>query len=193
TKHAILLTDGRNQHETPDQLDRVLDGCRDAFICDCRGIGTDWEVAELRRISTAMLGTVDIVAEPAGLAADFEAMTAAAMGKRLPEVNLRLWPPQGAAVRFVKQVAPDMLDLTDRRTEAGTRTADYPTGSWGAESRDYHVCVEVQPAGVGDRMLAGRISMVVPSSASASGGSGGSGATSGTGGSGAPPRPATPP
>ncbi|HEY3263461.1 MAG TPA: VWA domain-containing protein [Pseudonocardiaceae bacterium] len=161
-KHAILLTDGRNQHQRPEELDKILDGCRGAFTCDCRGIGTDWEVGELRRVSTALLGTVDIVAEPALLAADFTAMTAAVMGKRLAEVNLRLWTPQGATVRLVKQVAPEMLDLTDRRTETGPRTADYPTGAWGAESRDYHVCVRVPPAGVGDRMLAGRISMVVP-------------------------------
>ena len=178
-KHAILLTDGRNQHERPEELDGVLDGCRGAFTCDCRGIGTDWEVSELRRVSTALLGTVDIVAEPSQLEADFTAMTAAAMGKRLAEVNLRLWTPQGAAVRFVKQVAPDMLDLTDRRVETGPRTADYPTGSWGAESRDYHVCVEVRPAGVGDRMLAGRVSMVVPGDAGGGGGGASAGASAG--------------
>jgi von Willebrand factor type A C-terminal domain/von Willebrand factor type A domain len=161
-KHAILLTDGRNQHERPDELDRALQACRGAFTCDCRGIGTDWEVAELRTVSAALLGTVDIVAEPSALAADFRAMTAAAMGKRLAEVNMRLWTPQGAVVRLLKQVAPGMLDLSDRRTETGPRTADYPTGSWGVESRDYHLRVEVQPAGVGDRMLAARVSMVVP-------------------------------
>ncbi len=164
-KHAILLTDGRNQHETPEELENVLRSTRGAFTADCRGIGTDWEVAELRRVATAMLGTVDIVAEPSELAADFRAMTAQSMGKQLAEVALRLWTPQGAAVRFVKQVAPDMLDLTDRRVESGARTADYPLGSWGEESRDYHVCVEVPAANVGEKMLAGRVSLVVPGSA----------------------------
>jgi hypothetical protein len=38
------------------------------FRCDCRGVGTDWKVEELRTISTALLGTVDIVPEPAGQA-----------------------------------------------------------------------------------------------------------------------------
>ena len=161
-KHAILLTDGRNQHETPKQLDEALRACHGAFTADCRGIGTDWEVGELRRVATALLGTVDIVAEPDELAADFQAMTNAAMGKQLAEVNLRLWTPQGAEVRFVKQVAPGMLDLTDRRVDSGARTADYPTGSWGDESRDYHVSVRVPAAGVGEKMLAARVSMVVP-------------------------------
>jgi hypothetical protein len=46
--------------------------------------------------------------------------------------------------------------------ETAPRSGDYPTGSWGTETRDYHVCIQVQPAGVGEKMLAGRVSMVVP-------------------------------
>lgn len=184
-RHAILLTDGRNQHEQPDQLQAVLDQCQGEFTCDCRGVGTSWEVDELRRVATALLGTVDIVAEPAGLAADFRAMTDAAMGKQLAEVALRLWTPQGSAVRFVKQVAPDIVDLSGRRVPSGPRTGDYPTGSWGAESRDYHVCVEVPVAGVGERLLAGRVSMVVPAAASSVPGSAGDAVAPGGAGGGA--------
>ncbi|MFI9383373.1 VWA domain-containing protein [Kutzneria sp. NPDC052558] len=159
-RHAILLTDGRNEHEPPEKLARILEKVAGQYVCDCRGVGTDWEVGELRRISETMLGSVDIVAEPAGLEADFKAMTAASMGKKVADVALRLWTPQGATVKFVKQVEPTLVDLTARRTESGPRTGDYPTGSWGAESRDYHVCVQVEPAGVGDKMLAGRVSLV---------------------------------
>jgi uncharacterized protein YegL len=159
-RHAILLTDGRNEHEPPAKLARILERVAGKYVCDCRGVGTDWEVGELRRIAETMLGTVDIVAEPAGLEADFRAMTAASMGKKVADVALRLWTPQGATVKFVKQVEPTLLDLTARRTESGPRTGDYPTGSWGAESRDYHVSIRVEPAGVGDKMLAGRVSLV---------------------------------
>lgn len=159
-RHAILLTDGRNQHETPQQLDAALAQCQGRFVCDCRGVGTDWVVDELRRVSSALLGTVDIVADPAGLEADFQAMTAAAMGKAVADVSLRLWTPQGAEIKFVKQVAPNVEDLTARRVATGAQVGDYPTGSWGSESRDYHVCVEVKPGGVGDVMLAGRASLV---------------------------------
>ncbi|HET9138756.1 VWA domain-containing protein [Actinophytocola sp.] len=162
-RHAILLTDGQNMHETPRQLSRTIKAVTGHFVCDCRGVGTDWEVKELREIATALLGTVDIVAEPAGLEADFRAMATAAMGKAVSDVSLRLWTPQGATVKFVKQVEPTLTDLTDRRVESAPRSGDYPTGSWGTETRDYHVCIEVNPAGVGDKMLAGRVSMVVPS------------------------------
>jgi hypothetical protein len=163
-KHAILLTDGQNMHETPRQLARILKAVTGHFVCDCRGVGTDWQVNELREIATTLLGSVDIVADPGGLEADFRAMAASAMGKAVGDVALRLWTPQGATVKFVKQVEPSLVDLTGRRVESAPRSGDYPTGSWGTESRDYHVCIEVNPAGVGEKMLAGRVSMVVPGS-----------------------------
>ncbi|MCL2582356.1 MAG: VWA domain-containing protein [Streptosporangiales bacterium] len=160
-RHAILLTDGKNQHETPAQLDEAVALCEGYFSADCRGIGTDWHVGEVRRISTGLLGTVDIVPDPAGLAADFEDMMRGAMSKHLPDVMLRVWTPQQATVRFVKQVAPAIEDLTGRRAEAGPRAGDYPTGAWApGESRDYHVGVDVPPADLGQEMLAARISLV---------------------------------
>ena len=161
-RHGILLTDGRNEHEKPADLQRTLDRIQGHFTADCRGVGTDWEVDELRRVSSALLGTVDIVADPSGLAADFRAMMNNAMGKEVADVALRVWTPANASVRFVKQVAPTVEDLSGRRKESGPRSGDYPTGSWGDESRDYHVCVEVPAAAVGSEMLAGRISLVVP-------------------------------
>jgi len=159
--HAILLTDGQDEHETPETLARVLAECEGSFQCDCRGVGTDWEVSELRSIATALLGSVDIVAEPSGLADDFQAMIGQAMGKATNNVSLRLWTPQGASVAYVKQVAPTIEDLTERTTAVDALTADYPTGAWGEESRDYHVCIHVQPRDVGEEMLAGRLSLLV--------------------------------
>jgi von Willebrand factor type A C-terminal domain/von Willebrand factor type A domain len=163
-RHAILLTDGQNAHETPQQLDEAIALCEGVFSCDCRGVGTDWEVSELRRISSALLGTVDIVPDPDGLAADFAAMMENAMGKQVADVLLRVWTPQHAAVRFMKQVAPTVEDLTGRRSQTGPQAGDYPTGAWGTgESRDYHLCVRVTPAAVGQEMLAARVSLVVGS------------------------------
>jgi hypothetical protein len=161
-RHGILLTDGRNEHEKPEELQAALDSCAGRFTCDARGVGTDWEVKELTAIASALLGSVDIVADPQGLAADFQSMMENAMGKEIADVGLRLWTPQGSEIAFVKQVAPTVEDLTARRTEAGPRAGDYPTGSWGDESRDYHVQVRVPAAGVGQEMLAARLSLVLP-------------------------------
>ncbi|MFH8799492.1 VWA domain-containing protein [Streptomyces sp. NPDC017936] len=176
-RHGILLTDGRNEHEAPQDLKAALDSCAGRFTCDARGVGTDWEVKEVTGIASALLGTADIVADPAGLAADFTQMMETAMGKEVADVALRLWTPVGTTVKFVKQVAPTVEELTDRRTESGPRSGDYPTGSWGDESRDYHVCVEVPAAGIGQEMLAARVSLVVPQPAGGGGpGAAGSGA-----------------
>jgi hypothetical protein len=157
--HAILLTDGENG-EYQGYLEGVLRELAGTFTCDCRGVGTNWTVSELRKIATAMLGTVDIVARPQDLAEAFEQMMTAAMGKTSADVQLKVWTPVNATVRFVKQVEPQVLDLTGKRVQDGPRAGRYPLGAWGSESRDYHVCVDVTPGAAGDEMLAARVSVV---------------------------------
>jgi hypothetical protein len=158
--HAILLTDGENQHETDEHLQGVLAELEGRFQCDCRGVGTDWQVSELRRIASELLGSVDIIARPEDMAADFRSLMQTAMGKSTGNVSLRLWTPQGASVAFVRQVAPTVEELTDRAVPVNAQTADYPTATWGRESRDYHLCIDVNPGEAGDEMLAGRVSLV---------------------------------
>ncbi|MEV6558716.1 VWA domain-containing protein [Nocardia sp. NPDC051756] len=158
--HAILLTDGKNEHEEPAALAAEIKQSEGMFTCDCRGVGTDWRVDELRTIASALHGTVDIVADPAKLAEDFTAMMQGSMSKAIPELTLRVWTPAGAKVRFVKQVAPAIEDLTARRVETAAQVGEYPLGAWGAEDRDYHVQVEVEPAAPGREKLAARVSVV---------------------------------
>ena len=82
----------------------------------------------------------------------------------LPDVLLRVWTPQAAAVKFIKQVAPAVEDLTARGVAFGERARDYPTEAWApGESRDYHVAVTVSPGRLGDEMLAARVSVVAAS------------------------------
>ena len=162
--HAILLTDGRNEHQQPGELAAAVEACRGLFQCDCRGVGVDWEVEELRGIATALLGTVDIVADPGRLAADFQAMIASSQSRALPHVSLRLWSPQGAVLESLRQVSPEVVDLTATGTPApGVKLArDFLLGGWTpGESRDYHLRIEVRAGGVGDEMLAGRVSLVL--------------------------------
>src|SRR5262249_58519399 len=112
---------------------------------------------EVRRVATALLGSVDIIPEPAQLEADFQALTARAMARGTADVALRLWTPKGAEVAFVKQVAPALASLTNRSVTVDARTADYPTGAWGDETRDYHLCIRVPARAPGDEVLAGRL------------------------------------
>ena len=160
-RHAILLTDGINQHETPEQLSAAIEGARGQFQADCRGVGAAWEVAEVRRIATALMGTVDLIARPEDMAADFEGIMRAAMGRGVAEAALRVWAPQGAQVLFVRQVAPTVEDLTARRQDVNPLTGAYPTGAWGDESRDYHVAVRLPAKVVGQEQLAARVQLAV--------------------------------
>jgi len=160
-RHAILLTDGENQHETPEQLTASIEAARGQFQCDCRGVGSAWQVAEVRRIAQALMGSVDIIPTGDQMASTFEALMRQSMGRGVAAAALRVWAPQGAQVLFVRQVAPTVEELTARRQEVNALTGAYPTGSWGDESRDYHVAVRLAAKGVGQEQLAARVQLAV--------------------------------
>ncbi|TDB74734.1 VWA domain-containing protein [Actinomadura sp. KC216] len=166
-RHAVLLTDGRNEHETEEELDAALTVCAGRFVCDCRGVGADWDPAELREVATRLLGRFAVVADPRHLTADFTEMIGRAMGKAVADVALRVWTPDKVSLQFLKQVYPARRDLTGKRIEVdphgeGPATGDYPTGIWGTEKRDYHLCVTVPVGKPYQRMQAARVSVVVP-------------------------------
>jgi hypothetical protein len=72
-----------------------------------------------------------------------------------------VWTPQGAQTMFVKQVAPNLEDLTSRRAQVNALTAGYPTGAWADESRDYHVAVRLSAKSVGQEQLAARVQVAL--------------------------------
>ena len=160
-KHAILLTDGENQHETPEQLTARIEAAQGQFQCDCRGVGSAWQVAEVRRIAQALMGTVDIIPTGAQMASTFETLMRQSMARGVSSAMLRIWAPQGAQVLFVRQVSPTVEELTSRRQEVNALTGAFPTGSWGDESRDYHVAVRLAAKGVGQEQLAARVQLAV--------------------------------
>jgi uncharacterized protein YegL len=160
-RQALLLTDGQNDDSDEKQLESVLKSCEGVFQCDCRGVGTDWRVKQLQKISAKLLGTTDIIPNAAMIETDFQNILAKAMSKNVSDVSLRLWSPQGAQVMYCKQVSPDIVDLTQRAKAVTPQVNNYPTGAWSkTESRDYHFCIQVNPGNVGDEMLAGRASLI---------------------------------
>ncbi|MGW2659993.1 vWA domain-containing protein [Nocardia tengchongensis] len=158
--HAILLTDGKNEHETPERLAEEIRLSTGVFTCDCRGVGADWNPNELRAVASALHGTVDIVKTADLLAQDFATMMETSMEKAIPELTLRVWTPVGARISFIKQVAPFIEDLTARRIETGPQVGEYALGSWGAEDRDYHVQLDVEPAAADREKLAARVTVL---------------------------------
>ena len=160
--HVILLTDGRNEHEKPWELDAAIADAVGLFECDCRGLGVNWEPDELRKISNALLGTTDIIPRPEDMEAEFRALTEQTMSKQVTNVALRLWTPKGSDIQFVKQVAPNLDDMTTKAVAVDALSRDFPLGSWAdGESRDYHVRIKIPTGGVGDERLAARVMLAV--------------------------------
>ncbi len=158
--HALLLTDGQNGELATD-LAAAVAAARGRFQCDCRGIGTDWRVAELRLIATNLLGTVDAIGSPDELVADFTSVVATATSRATDRVALRVWTPRGAEVGFLREVSPMLRDLRAEATTSDDHSVDYPTGAWGTESRDYHLNIRVPARPVGTEALAARVSLVI--------------------------------
>ncbi|WP_289018427.1 VWA domain-containing protein [uncultured Ornithinimicrobium sp.] len=160
-RHAILLTDGANQHETPQELSWAIEQVRGRYQADCRGLGAAWQVEEVRRIAEALMGTVELIRTWDGLPEDFARLMQQSMGRGVSDAELRVWAPQGAQILFVKQVAPTLEDLTGRRREVNALTGAYDTGAWGDETRDYHVAVRLAPRALGQEQLAARVQLAV--------------------------------
>lgn len=162
-RQALLLTDGKNDAGDSQRLPEVLDQCEDVFQCDARGVGVDWHPEQLRLISGKLLGTTDIIAKPQDLADDFKTIIERALGMAVSDVCVRLWTPLGATVRYCKQVSPEIVDLTAKaRINPQTpQFRDFPTGAWGHETRDYHFSIQTKAGAVGQKMLAGRASLIL--------------------------------
>ncbi|MFE6868999.1 VWA domain-containing protein [Kitasatospora sp. NPDC057692] len=138
--HVLLLTDGRNEHQNRStrSMETVLADCRSVFTCDARGIGADWEPAELRRIAEELQGTADAVPDLADLAPEFRALIRTAMGRTLSDLALRVRCAPGVSLSALEQAHPALADLLGHRLPvAGTAAADYPTGPWSSEARQY--------------------------------------------------------
>jgi hypothetical protein len=160
-RHALLLTDGRNESETTGDLQRELDACEGRFVCDTRGIGDDWEPAELRRIAGALRGTADAVLEETALPAEFRRIIQAVTEKTVPGLGLRIYTPAFARVEFLRQVAPTEIDLTG---EAEGGVLEVATGAWGEEAREYHLCLAIDLHGRPryEDVQLGRVELVPP-------------------------------
>jgi VWA domain-containing protein len=159
-RHVIMLTDGMN-NEADGKLDVELAECSRVFNCDARGIGADWEKRELLRIAAALHGTADAIRQPADLVADFEAMTKAAMDKIVPEARIVVKTTIRAGVDFLRQTFPTEAALVGDELDA--RTTAFTTGSWGAESREFHLRLKIDSsnADLNSDVRVGRVDLEV--------------------------------
>lgn len=148
-RHAMLFTDGKNQHESRGgTLDRVLASCRGTFTCDARGIGDGWDPGDLLKIVGELHGNADGLPDIADLENDFRAVMRGAMRKVVPDVALRIRTRPIAELRQILQTYPSVVDLTEYGEHADATATDYWIGSWGGEVRHYLVTMAVDPRAV---------------------------------------------
>ncbi|HEV3359063.1 MAG TPA: vWA domain-containing protein [Pseudonocardiaceae bacterium] len=167
-RHALLFTDGRNESESGTELDAALADCAGEFTCDARGIGTNWEPAEVLRIVSALGGQGDAVREYADMTGELAAIMARVMRKQVAKVGLRLRAMTGTSISSVEQVYPTRIDLTDRMVGEHDGVIEVDTGAWGEETRQYLLGLAIDPTGkVPDaESVAARVEPVIAGTAS---------------------------
>lgn len=156
-RHALLYSDGKNQHGAAGELERALSACGGKFICDVRGLGDDWDYNELLNIATAMHGDVAAVLEVEDLAADFTRRIRRAGSLIVPESYLRLRPDRRFRIASVAQVSPVQADLTRYQPlPDGPAEAEVRLGPWEPGIRRYEVSLRFDPDSVpvGDNVRA---------------------------------------
>ena len=144
-RHVTLLTDGRDEHESPAELDAAIQDCVGVLHCDCRGIGVSVEPTELYTIAERLSGSLRlIVDDDHDLATDFREIMAGAMARHL-DLELRLWTPAQATVRTLRQITPGIADLQPLASDTAAGVDSYQLGGWGTETRRYYLFIMVEP------------------------------------------------
>lgn len=82
-------------------------------------------------------------------------VTGTGSGPAEAETALVVQPVQGATVRFLRQSRPGRGDLVRRDGELG-----YRTGSWSAQAREFHLCIDVPALASGEKLVVARVLLV---------------------------------
>ncbi|GAA2415885.1 VWA domain-containing protein [Streptomyces glaucosporus] len=149
-RHALLLTDGKDEHGRAGELERVLDSCAGEFTCDALGIGEDWDAEQLQRIADRLHGRAEAVVADgaeefeAQLTGLFRELVGASVRRTLPQLTLEVRTGRHLSVGLFRQLQPTVLDLTDTAVDEGDRVL-FPTGAWGDEQRWYELRLRVDP------------------------------------------------
>ncbi|MGH3402844.1 MAG: VWA domain-containing protein [Streptosporangiaceae bacterium] len=112
TGRSLVVASGQTREDAKKAVARLRPGGGTAIG---KWLRLAHQMFTTHRISTALLGTVDIVPDPSGLAADFAAIMASAMGKQVADVAV---DAATGTVRLKKKVDDaDEMALDTRSTK----------------------------------------------------------------------------
>lgn len=162
-RHAVLYTDGKNEHESRLELDAALTACADRFTCDVRGLGNDWDYTELLHIAGALHGGAQAVLRIADLTDDFTRLMRRVRRLVVPRTYLRLSLNNRFEIAAVAQTYPVEVELMRQQRPAGGTAVDVPLGSWeGQVTRRYQVSLRFNPDTMptGEKLRAARVDLL---------------------------------
>jgi hypothetical protein len=144
-RHAVLYSDGKNEHESREELDVALRGCADQFVCDVRGLGSDWDFRELLHIAETLGGDAGAVIDVADLTQDFTRLMRRAGRLVVPRAYLRLRPDPRFRLESISQAHPVQAELTPSPRPPDETAIDVPLGPWEQETRSYELTLRFRP------------------------------------------------
>jgi von Willebrand factor type A domain len=162
-RHAVLYTDGKNEHESRLDLDSALTACADQFTCDVRGLGDDWDYTELLHIAGALHGGAQAVLRIADLTDDFTRLMRRVRRLVVPRTYLRLSLNNRFEIAAVAQTYPVQVELMRQQRPTGGTAVDVPLGSWEEQAtRRYQVSLRFNPGTIptGEKLRAARVDLL---------------------------------
>lgn len=161
-RKILFLTDGKNEGEKRNILDRAVQQCKQAQVeVSAWGIGTDWDEDELRYIAEQTQGDADIIPSPEQVAAAFISAFSHFQATAVTDVRLNLWTPQGVTIKSIQQVFPSILPLQAVPDATNARVSRVSLGSWAqGDQRDLLVELEIPSYAPGQQFLMSRPSLI---------------------------------
>ncbi|MDR3070291.1 MAG: VWA domain-containing protein [Propionibacteriaceae bacterium] len=155
-RHVLIFTDGGNHNETPAQLNQALSSCTGFFTTDWLTLGKPNDLKETGVICAALGGKVTELPPPEQLGALLALILRQHSHAIAAQTHLQVWTPLGAQLLYLRQVSPDLKDLSGN-TDGQNVTFEVP--DWVVEEREYHLGVRLPPQALGREQMAARVSL----------------------------------
>ncbi|GCE13628.1 vWA domain-containing protein [Tengunoibacter tsumagoiensis] len=151
----LFLTDGKNEGEQRQALDRAVARCSTANMSiNAWGVGTDWDAAELLHMAGATRGSADIIPTPNQIESAFSTSFSEMRKTAIANTRLSLWTPVGVRIAAIQQVYPSIVPLGIEPDPASPRQQVLALGSFApGDQRDYLLDLDLTANAPGQQFM----------------------------------------